>query len=480
MEVPLSFATLHTVLHVEVVRWLSSPLDVARLDCTSRLFHFGAPRSAVEEGLRLRAEATGRAVDAALPAGETSWTQWLMWEERRLLACAPPVAGSGINHSAFVDSGGHLLTCGEAAYGALGQGVGVEVSAWPKAAAGLGGVRISPWRQARNDGVRIRTVAVGARRTLACSDEGVAYSFGVGSGGQLGHGDTANELTPRVIDALQGVHISMVAAGYGHSLALSGAGELYSFGFSWYGALGHGNTANHFAPRLVAALQGVRVSAVAAGQDHSLALSEAGDVYSFGDGSSGQLGHGLVLVQQLMPRPIAALQGVRVGGVAAGKRHSLVVSKAGRLYSFGHGEFGALGHGDVAGQLAPRLVTALQGVRVSAVAAGSAHSLALSEGKVYSFGGGTCGELGHGDTAVQLTPRVIAGLQGVRVSSVAAGAVTSLAVTTQGVVYGWGYGVDEKGGRYINNDVVPNPVLGLELTGHQLVPLKYPGLRLLA
>ena len=85
------FASLVTVLLAEVVRWLPSPLDVARLDCTSRLFHLGDLRSAIEEGLRLRAEDAGRTVEAALPAGETSWTQWLLWEERRLLACAPPV-----------------------------------------------------------------------------------------------------------------------------------------------------------------------------------------------------------------------------------------------------------------------------------------------------------------------------------------------------------------------------------------------------
>ena len=84
-----------------VVLWLPSPLDIASLDCTSRLFHLGAARSPVEEGLRLRAAAVGRAVEAALPAGETSWTQWLLWEERRLLACEPPLAVR-CDHCAFV------------------------------------------------------------------------------------------------------------------------------------------------------------------------------------------------------------------------------------------------------------------------------------------------------------------------------------------------------------------------------------------
>ena len=78
IEPSSSLASVPAELLPEVVRWLPSPLDIGRLDCTSRLFHLGAPRSPVEEGLRLRAEDAGRAVEAALPDGETSWSQWLM------------------------------------------------------------------------------------------------------------------------------------------------------------------------------------------------------------------------------------------------------------------------------------------------------------------------------------------------------------------------------------------------------------------
>ena len=473
MDAPLtSFATLLSVLLVEVVRWLPSPFDVARLDCTSRLFHLGAPRSVVEEGLRLRAEAAGRTVEAALPAGEKSWAQWLMWEERRLLACAPPVASSCLNHSAFVDAGRQLLTCGSNVYGLgmLGQGESVLHSVVPRAVAGLGGVRI-------------RTVAVGGSHTLACSDEGVVYSCGYGRFGQLGHGDTSTLSAPRVLKALQDVRISEVAACGCHSLALSRAGALYSFGLNAHGQLGlgmnmHGridlgDCTTQLVPRRVAALHDVRISAVATGQRHSLVLSE-GNVYSFGCGKHGRLGHG-ERTGHSTPRTIVALQGVRVGAVAAGGEHSLVVSTAGRIYSFGRGNMGQCGHDDTVDQLAPRLVGALLGMRVSAVAAGFVHSLVLSEGNVYSFGCGEYGKLGHGNIVPQPTPLVVTGLQGVCVCSVAAGHSTSLAVTTDGEAYGWGGG----GGGGMAMEI-PQPVLGLELTENQRVPRKYPGLCLLA
>ena len=220
---------------------------------------------------------------------------------------------------------------------------------------------------------------------------------------------------------------------------------------------------------MIEALQGVRVLAIAAGGVHSLALSEGGEVYSCGLGYFGQLGHGDT-AKQRTPRPIAVLQGVRVGAVAAGGRHSLAVSTAGRLYSFGRGAAGQLGHGDTECQYTPLLVAALLDVRVSTVAAGADHSLALSAGKIYSFGSGEHGRLGHGNTAARLTPHVIAGLQGVRVCAVAVGHHTSLAITTDREAHGWGCGDDHPVGG------LPNPVLGLELTGDQLVPRKYAGL----
>ena len=77
---------------------------------------------------------------------------------------------------------------------------------------------------------------------------------------------------------------------------------------------------------------------------HVLALTEQGAVYSFGSGGSGRLGHdGEPFFT--MPKRIEALRSVRVVAVAAGALHNLVLSAAGEVYSFGNGAYGALGHG---------------------------------------------------------------------------------------------------------------------------------------
>ena len=99
--------------------------------------------------------------------------------------------------------------------------------------------------------------------------------------------------------------------------------------------------------------------------------------------------------------------------VACGAFHTIAVTKAGRTFTFGCGGNGRLGHGDMADRLAPRRIEALRGVRIAAVSAGSAHSLALTDaGEVYSFGAGANGRLGHGrDRADQHSPRRIEALR---------------------------------------------------------------------
>ena len=169
------------------------------------------------------------------------------------MVCTRAVAGSGYYHIAFVDAGGQLLTCGGMNSGrSLGQGPDVHRSEVPRAVAGL-------------NGVRVISVAAGWWHTLAVSDEGTVYSFGDGSSDALGHGDEEHQLTPRRIESLGDTRISAVAAGGAHSLALTEAGELYSFGWGEYGLLGHGDRTNQLTPRRIEALRGTPIAAVAAG-----------------------------------------------------------------------------------------------------------------------------------------------------------------------------------------------------------------------
>eukprot|EP00947_MAST-08B_sp_MAST-8B-sp1_P005299 g5299.t1 len=285
-------------------------------------------------------------------------------------------------------------------------------------------------------------MSAGTCHSLVLAKDGKAYSCGFGSWGRLGHGNGERQLVPKLIEALSGMRVCAMSAGSEHSLFLTEDGKVYSCGPGHLGRLGHGNFLRQFVPKLIEALSGVRVCAVSAGIGHSLFLTEDGKAYSCGDGKTGKLGHGNTQDQRA-PKLIEALSGMRVCAVSAYGDHSLFLTEDGKAYSCGSGSWGKLGHGNEENQRVPKLTEALSGVRVCAASAGSHHSLFLTEdGKVYSCGGnGARGNLGHGNAQhQQLVPKLIEALSGVRVCAMSAGSEHSLFSTEDGKAYSCGNG----------------------------------------
>ena len=186
---------------------------------------------------------------------------------------------------------------------------------------------------------------------------GRVLSFGDAAEGELGHGDRLVRTKPEPIAALEGRHIVAVAAGYNFSLVLTDAGEVGGFGDNACGQLGDGTAGTQRTLpvwMLWVARETVRVVAIAAGRNHSVLLSAAGSVFTLGDGSAGQLGHG-GRRSETKPRPVAALAGLEVETIAAGGDHTAALTRRGLLYTWGSGSSGQLGHGDDrADQLVPR------------------------------------------------------------------------------------------------------------------------------
>ena len=88
---------------------------------------------------------------------------------------------------------------------------------------------------------------------------------------------------------MAGIRVYSVAAAYRHSLALTEAGRVYTWGYGAAGRLGHGGFQERYTPALVESLRDIRVVAVAAGDFHSMALTGGGRVYTWGEGEYGQL-----------------------------------------------------------------------------------------------------------------------------------------------------------------------------------------------
>ena len=493
---------------VRIIALLPTVEDVGRLDCVCRAFHcddVDAPKdiappadapadenssaaanvppapiaptacacrptaSLVEEALRLRAASGGYTLAAELPEGEASWTQKLCWDELRRRFGPRAVAAGGMYHSLLIEGGGTLLTCGSSTLdggrpGLLGHGDVVERLEIPTPVPSL----------AR---VQIRSVAAAEYHSIAIADSGAAYSWGYGGLGRLGHGDELDQYTPREIrlPADAGPALS-ASAGNCHSILLTASGAAFSFGYAGSGRLGlgaRGNDTRALSPEMMSSLRGVHLQSAAAGTYHTLLLAASGSVYSCGEGGLGQLGHGSC-ENESAPRPIEALtrEGVVVCAVAAGRLHSLCLTDEGKAYSWGEGDDGRLGHGDGESCFVPRLIRGFGAVRLIGISSVWDHSIALSDtGRVYSWGLGLCGQLGHGDEQENVeSPKLVQGLQGSKMAAVAAGAHHCFAVGVNGCLFGWGVG------KTTEEDAVD--ALGLRLQSNQCQPLQYLGLRL--
>ncbi|XP_020224034.1 ultraviolet-B receptor UVR8 isoform X1 [Cajanus cajan] len=227
--------------------------------------------------------------------------------------------------------------------------------------------------------------------------------------------------------------------------------RVWSWGAGTEGQLGTKILQDENFPQLLHQPSLSSVSSLACGGAHVIALTSAGKVLSWGRGNSGQLGHGEVVSNALYPKAVTSLDGYVITHVAAGWSHSAFVSDPGCVFTCGDGSFGQLGHGDQASHYSPVKVSCFVDQHVAQVACGMRHSLVLLKGRccyadcagnqVYGFGSGKRGQLGVNDRIKSVNvPRVVSGFEGVEIIEIAANGDHSAAVSVDGHVYTWGRG----------------------------------------
>ncbi|XP_045564463.1 probable E3 ubiquitin-protein ligase HERC1 isoform X7 [Salmo salar] len=285
-----------------------------------------------------------------------------------------------------------------------------------------------------------QTIEAGQYCTFVISSDGSVRACGKGSYGRLGLGDSNNQSTLKKLTFEPHRAIKKVTSSKGsdgHTLAFTTEGEVFSWGDGDYGKLGHGNSSTQKYPKLIQGpLQGKVVVCVSAGYRHSAAVSEDGELYTWGEGDFGRLGHGDSNSRNI---PTLVKDISNVGEVSCGSSHTIALSKDGRtVWSFGGGDNGKLGHGDTNRVYKPKVVEALQGMFIRKVCAGSQSSLALtSTGQVYAWGCGAC--LGCGSSeATALRPKLVEELTATRVVDLSIGDSHCLALSHDNEVYAWG------------------------------------------
>ncbi len=280
----------------------------------------------------------------------------------------------------------------------------------------------------------VKAIAAGGGHSCAVTESGGVKCWGANFSGQLGDGSTSQRLTPVDVIGLS-VGIEAIAAGGGHSCALTGVGGLTCWGDNYYGQLGDGSTANRLTPVDVTGLSGA-VQAIAAGGSHSCAVVTAGGVICWGFNDRGQLGDGSTTQRSTPVDVVGLASGIKA--IAVGKSdHTCALTEAGGVKCWGMNFYGQLGDGSTTNRSTPIDVTGLSS-GIEAIAAGDSHSCALTDaGVVRCWGNNFNGQLGDGSTTDRLTPVDVVGLPAA-IKAIAAGRGHTCALTAAGGVKCWG------------------------------------------
>ena len=236
----------------------------------------------------------------------------------------------------------------------------------------------------------------------------------------------------------------MAAGGHYFSAALTESGEVYTWGYNGYGCLGRGNsyigTSNYTPERIQVGPIGTKVKAISAGYNFMFALTEEGDLYSWGYNGYGQLGlgHNLTNDNTQSPTKVPMPMNTKFKRIEAQSyAHVLAIDTNNKLYSWGYNGYGQLGNSFVDWSNSPSYVLPSLDIDFKDIATGWYTSMALSvSGDIFVFGLNSYGQLGLGDTTTRTVPTKLP--TGLTYRAIAAGDQTSMAVTTDGKLYMWG------------------------------------------
>ncbi|KAI3355838.1 hypothetical protein L3Q82_004401 [Scortum barcoo] len=253
----------------------------------------------------------------------------------------------------------------------------VDVTKWPLFSL-MGTQELSTIRKACVFGMS-------ANEAIYITNDHEVYVFGLNCSNCLGTGDSQSTIVPKKLDFLSGRKVVSLSYGSGPHVLLATEGrdgELFAWGHNGYSQLGNGTTNQGVAPVLVSAsLLNKKVTEVACGSHHSMALTDSGEVYAWGYNNCGQVGSGSTANQPTPRRVSSCLQNKVAVSIVCGQTSSLAVVDNGEV----------------------TLYTEAMSAVLPTSSLRNTHALFMSR-QVYGWGYNGNGQLGLGNNGNQLTP----------------------------------------------------------------------------
>jgi alpha-tubulin suppressor-like RCC1 family protein len=365
---------------------------------------------------------TNDIIDRSTPvttfAGGTNWKQ----------------VSAGNNHTAAIKTDGTLWVWGTNTFGKLGIN-GLLTNRSTPVTTFAGGTN---WKQ----------VSAGNQHTAAIKTDGTLWTWGQGSDGKIGNNLIANRSTP-VTTFVGGTDWKQVSAGSRNTAAIKNDGTLWTWGNGNGGELGFfTENSLRFTPVTTfaggtnwadtATTNSEDLYTISAGGVHTTAIKTDGTLWTWGNGTSGQLGN---FSSANRSTPVTTFAGgADWKQVSAGfNNHTAAIKTDGTLWTWGNGNSGRLGNFASVNRSTP-VTTFAGGADWKQVSAGGTHTAAIkTNGTLWTWGTGSSAQLGTNDTITRSTP-VTTFAGGADWKQVSAGNQTSAAIKTNGTLWTWGTG----------------------------------------
>lgn len=304
----------------------------------------------------------------------------------------------------------------------------------------------------------VTDLVAGNEYTVALKNDGTVWAWGKNSNGQLGNNSATDNYNPVQVSGTSGLPwVIDIAAGSAHTVALDIFGTVWTWGSNSYGQLGNNSTTNSPIPVSLSTYLFVPVIAIAAGYDHTVVLDSSGTVWTWGHNNNGQLGNNTV-TDSLIPVSLNTYLPATVIAIAAGYEDTVAVDSVGTVWTWGYNAYGQLGNNSIVNSPIPVSLSTYLPATVTAVAAGTDHTVALdSSGTVWTWGHNNKSQLGNNSVVDSLIPVSLSTYlpPGTVVTAILAGYEDTFALDSIGTVWMWGYNFY---GQLGNNSTTDSPI----------------------
>lgn len=384
----------------------------------------------------------------------------------------------GASSSCMIASDDKAYCWGDNFYGQLGNGN--NTSSTVPVAVSTAGVL---------SGKTIKSIDTSDDTTCVIASDDKAYCWGRGSFGVLANGGTAHSNVPVAITggALGVKTVKALKVHEGTGCAIASDDKVYCWGWGGFGRLGNGAAANSSATVAVdftGVLVGKTAKSLLLSGSHACIVASDDQVYCWGYGGDGELGHGALTNSSV---PVA----VNTAGVLSGKTIQKLVGMSSGLcalasdnkaYCWGYGQHGALGNGVTgASSSVPVAVDtsgALSGKTVSDIIGGDDNAcVKTTDGHIYCWGEGFLGDKAPDtalETAFPTSPDMTGALSGLTINQLSLGKFSACAIASDNHVYCWGDGSSGELGNGQEDAVnYPVAILGTESSDEVILDDKF-------